>query len=87
MKTIDLFLIYLKYLSKWNKSASLISIICSIEKGHFSDIGEIADISEWEYSDTKELTNDYVLSMEEVMNLIIERNRDKKIENILNGNF
>ena len=47
---------YLKYLNRWNKSASLVSVIQSIEKNvdEFTDeqINELYSIARFEYVDT-----------------------------------
>lgn len=79
---------YLRYLAQWNKSASLLSIIQSIENhDEFSDdqITEFYHIAQYEYSDTIALLdNREILSLPEMYSLILVKNRDEKINEILN---
>ena len=80
---------YLKYLTKWNKSASLLSVIESYEgrtnhPNHDKELLKtITEIAVFEYTDTQDMTSDKVLSIEEVMGELRRKNRDKKLNNIL----
>jgi len=80
---------YLKYLTKWNKSASLLSVIESYEgrtnhPNHDKELLKtITEIAVFEHTDTQAMTSDKVLSIEEVMGELRRKNRDKKLNNIL----
>jgi len=80
---------YLKYLTKWNKSASLLSVIESYEgrtnhPNHDKELLKtITEIAVFEHTDTQSMTSDKVLSIEEVMGELRRKNRDKKLNNIL----
>ena len=86
---------YLKYLTKWNKSASLLSVIESYEgrsmilwgrtnhPNHDKELLKtITEIAVFEHTDTQSMTSDKVLSIEEVMAELRRKNRDKKLNDI-----
>ncbi len=99
--SLEFVYLYLKYLSKWNKSDSLTSIINHIEKHQDSyteqQISELYSIAVFEYRDTIyerpqrqnpcaeiSLEKNNILSLEECYSLYLEKNRDEKINEILN---
>jgi transcription initiation factor IIE alpha subunit len=83
---------YLKYLNRWNKSASLVSVIQSIEKNvdEFTDeqINELYSIAKFEYEDTvhafKEFGDSDILTMEEIFSKMTIENREEKINYLIN---
>lgn len=89
MKSGDFVIFYLKYLTKWNKSASLLSVIESYEnrtnhpKWDKELLKEITNIAIFEHTDTQDMTSDKVLSMEEVLSELTRKNRDKKLNKLL----
>ena len=87
--TTKLILNYLNYLSKWNKSWSLISIIKhteSLVKDGIvisdKEMDELDDICHYEGKDTKSL-DESVLLFGEYCNIVRSEIRDQKIEKIL----
>lgn len=82
-------LYYLKYLTRWNKTASLKSVIESYEsrtnhpKWDKELLETLTNIAIFEHNDTQSMTSDKVMSMEEVLNELRKKNRDKKIKEIL----
>ena len=84
---VELIYLYLKYLSRWNKSGSLTSIIDEMSKSldwYSEHMEEMVSICNLEYEDTKEMTTEYVMSLSELLSKINQMNRDKKIDSILN---
>jgi translation elongation factor EF-1alpha len=79
---------YLKYLTKWNKSPSLLSVIDAYENRSNHErwdkelLKSIIDVATFEHIDTQTITNDKVLSMEEVLSELRRRDRDKKLNDI-----
>lgn len=88
MTKLEFISIYLKYLLKWNTSASLKSILQEVEieisqceDGYYSDyIDELIHIVQCEYEDTCKMTKSHIMSMEDMLTMI---NRDKTINQIL----
>lgn len=88
--TLDFILGYFKYLSKWNKSHSLASMIYSFD--HYYKVAndkvmlELEIIAEFEMDDTiKNFANgEKVMSMNDMYNLLIIENRDSKLNELLN---
>jgi hypothetical protein len=82
-------LYYLRYLTKWNKTASLQSVIDSYDtrtnhpKWDKELLNTLINVATFEYSDTQSMTSDKVMSMEEVLNELQRRDRDKKLNDIL----
>lgn len=97
MKSGDFVIFYLKYLTKWNKSASLLSVIKEMSlksKESYENrtnhpkwdkelLKEITNIAIFEHTDTQDMTSDKVLSMEEVLSELTRKNRDKKLNKLL----
>ena len=83
---------YLKYLNRLNRSASLVSVIQSIEKNvdEFTDeqINELYSIAKFEYEDTvhsfKEFGDSDILTMEEIYSKMTIENREEKINYLIN---
>lgn len=90
--TLDFVLGYFKYLSKWNKSASLMSIINSFDHYYKNptddNMTELEIVADFEWDDTvKNFSNgDDILSLNDMYNILITENRDKKINKILDEN-
>ena len=76
----EFLLSYLTYLTKWNETASLLGTMESMD--NISN-EELANIALFEYDDTKRMTTDHVMSIEEVMEELKRDNRDRKINDIL----
>lgn len=82
-------LYYLRYLTKWNKTASLQSVIDSYDtrtnhpKWDKELLNTLINVASFEYEDTQGMTSDKVMSMEEVLNELQRKNRDKKLNDIL----
>ena len=70
---------YLMYLTKWNKSPSLLSVIDAYENRSNHErwdkelLKSIIDVATFEHIDTQTMTNDKVLSMEEVLSELPRR--------------
>ena len=88
LTSAEFIIYYLKYLTKWNKSTSLLSVIESYElrtnhPSHDKDLLKtITEIAVFEHRDTQTMTSDKVLSIEEVMAELRRKNRDKKLNDI-----
>jgi hypothetical protein len=98
LTSTEFIIYYLKYLTKWNKSTSLLSVIESYElqllaaslctprtnhPSHDKDLLKtITEIAVFEHRDTQTMTSDKVLSIEEVMAELRRKNRDKKLNDI-----
>lgn len=69
---------YLKYLSNWNDSASLLHVISWVEasKGEFTQetLEEWIQIAQFEYIETKSSTSDTIMSMSDILLMV---NREK----------
>ena len=87
MLKLEFIHLYLKYLNKWNKSASLTSILNSIDNyGYGSthdELSELYSVAVFEYDDTQRDTKDKILSMMDIYSQILVANRDSKIDEIL----
>lgn len=79
-----LILKYLKYLSNWNKSASLMSLL-DMKEDIFGSIqlDYLVSVSQIEHEDTQRITSNHVFSLDEVLDLIKIERRDKTIDEIL----
>jgi 16S rRNA G527 N7-methylase RsmG len=88
LTTSEFVINYLKYLTKWNKSASLLSIIDAYENRKNHErwdkelLNSIINVATFEHTYTQDMTSDKVLSMEEVISELRRRNRDKKLNDI-----
>ena len=93
--TIDFLLSYLEYLNRWNKSASLESIIGSVRNNnHVSDYwkknrSELINIALFEYQDTCDMVRNLyvpplvILSMEDVVRQCYADKREEKLKELL----
>jgi hypothetical protein len=88
--TLELLSWYFKYLRKWNNTSSLSSISESIdsilENGRSvtdSDMEMLGHAADFEYNDTKNMTTQKVMSLDDVYQLIMRESRNSKIEDIL----
>ena len=89
--TLSFLLEYYKYLNTWNTSASLVSMIVSSsddlrkkEDPTSEYLGELEKITNFEWLDTGNFTDQNVLSINDFYYLIIKEVRDKKIDEVLN---
>jgi hypothetical protein len=83
----EVFLIYLEYLNQWNKSNSIESLIRSIQNDPLSfDSGELINICQCEWVDAQSLTEVSVMKIKDFLNHLLVYIRDKKLDNIINGN-
>lgn len=91
MTKLEFISTYLKYLLTWNASWPLQSISTEVEnelKGigtYYSDnIDELINIAQFEYEDTRKMTTEHIMSMEEIFSILQTNHRDKIIKEILN---
>ena len=74
---------YLEYLTRWNHSESLKALIKDVESGWKNyNFSTLIEIVKYEYHDTMLMTEDYVKSLEEITQILISENRNKKIDEI-----
>lgn len=80
----DFILIYLKYLTKWNQSETLLSIIKTVEEDRdyvLNNYEEMLNIASFEYIYSKESTKDYIMSMQTLMTIA---SRNCKLNELFN---
>lgn len=85
-------LLYLKYLRQWNKSASLSSVIESVERRidilTQEEINDLVSISVFEYTDTQEMVDklnnkDILMTLEDFYFRAVTLQREEKINTLL----
>jgi hypothetical protein len=89
---VELIYQYLKYLNRWDKSASLVSTIQSIENNSLNltdeQITRLYFIAALEYGDTvhafKEFGDVDILTIDEFYSKMIIENREEKINYLIN---
>ena len=90
--TIEFVLAYYRYLSKWNNSASLASMIkhtdelLGLDNVEDSVMFDLESVANFEWLDTKDnfSNGEEVMSLLDFYNLAVSISRDKKINDILN---
>lgn len=88
--TIQFITGYFEYLTQWNKSASVTSVIESLKRGRFDD-GDMTELeltANFEWADTVENISDIsekrkVMTLEQFYILLISKARDRKIDDVL----
>lgn len=85
-------LLYLKYLRQWNKSASLSSVIESVERRlnilTQEEINDLVSIAVFEYTDTQEMIDklrnkDVLMTLEDFYFRAVTLQREEKINTLL----
>jgi hypothetical protein len=85
-------LLYLKYLRQWNKSASLSSVVESVERRlnilTQEEIDDLVSIAVFEYTDTKEMIDklrnkDVLMTLEDFYFRAVTLQREEKINTLL----
>jgi hypothetical protein len=90
---VDFILQYLQYLNRWNKSASLESIIKSVKseidgtdgdsKKYWNNKQELINIALFEYEDTCTMTTDHIMNMEDIVRQCYADKREEKLKELL----
>ncbi len=85
-------LLYLMYLQKWNKSASLSSVVESVERRidnlSQEEINDLVNIAVFEHSDTQEMIDklrnkDVLMTLEDFYCKAVTLQREEKLEYLL----
>jgi len=85
-------LLYLKYLRQWNKSASLSSVVESVERRlnilTQEEINDLVSIAVFEYTDTKQMKDklrnkDVLMTLEDFYFRAVTLQREEKINTLL----
>ena len=86
-------LLYLMYLQKWNKSASLSSVVESVESRidnlSQEEVNDLVNIAVFEHSDTQEMIDklrnkDVLMTLEDFYCKAVTLQREEKIKILLN---
>lgn len=86
-------LLYLMYLQKWNKSASLSSVVESVERRidnlSQEEVNDLVNIAVFEHSDTQEMIDklrnkDVLMTLEDFYCKAVTLQREEKLNTLLN---
>lgn len=81
---IDVFILYLEYLNRWNKSHSIVSVLKTLKEdpSYFKE-NNLLNICRIEYEDTANMINEPIMSVDDFLSALLIKIRDEKINQIV----